>query len=81
MLLSEWIPFLLVVCPAKLMVSPICSLDTEMVRLISWNLCEYQVEAFVQGGVVRGVDENVVHGLLCPGESLDDRIRYSTPVV
>ena len=38
MLLSGYIPSLLIVCPANVMVSPIWSLDFEMVRVMSGNL-------------------------------------------
>ena len=38
MFLSGYIPSLLIVCPANMMVSPIWSLDFEMVRLMFWHL-------------------------------------------
>ena len=35
---------------------------------------EYQLEAFVQGRVVWGVDQDVVHDFLGPREILDDGV-------
>ena len=82
MFLSGYMPSLLMVCPAKLMVSPIWSFNFEIVRLMSWHLFSTRFNLLCRmGWIVWRTDENVVHDLFCPLESFYDQVWYSTPVV